>query len=86
MSAQDDAIQIQSIMQHPGWKHIEAMLDAQVLEIKTEFYERVCSNPEQMIGKKGIRLGSRAKALEDFKESIYDRIKILNPTPKRGGS
>lgn len=79
MTKEQEASEMQETMQTAGWRHIAAMLDEQISEPKTEFYEKVANMPEQMTDKQGLRLASRAKALEDFKKSILQRLRILRP-------
>lgn len=86
MSHREDAEALQYVLSHRGGQVLMAMLDEQIMEPKHEFYEKMASNPESMIGKKGIKLSAKAKALEDFKESITDLVKTLAPTRSRGGS
>ena len=57
-------------------REILAMLDEQIKEPKDEFYRLVGgSKPELLVGKKGIQLASRARGLEDFRESILDEVR-----------
>lgn len=84
MSAVEAAAEIQSTLNSPGWRHIEAMLDEQAQEPKDELYEIMSRKPDTLTGKGAIRLASRASALKDFKESVYSRLKILIPTRERG--
>ena len=59
-----------------GWADLIAMLDEAIAEPKDEFYEMVSKNPEKASGKTGVKLGARARGLEDFKESILDARKV----------
>ncbi len=86
MSARDEAAEIQATMQTPGWKHIEAMLDEQAQEPQVELFIIMSKRPDMLTGKSAMRLAARCAALKDFKESVYSRLTILNPTSKRGGS
>lgn len=80
------AKEIQATLQTPGWKRIEAILDEQTQGPLDELRAIATSSRcEQATGKTGIRLGNRAQALIDFKESVYDTLKILTPT-RKGGS
>ena len=82
----EEAVQIQATMETPGWAHIMAMLDEQATEPKDELYEIMSRKPDTLTGKSAIRLASRCAALKDFKESIFDKLKILIPTRQKGGS
>ena len=79
MTKEQEASELFETMQTPGWKVAASMLDEQINTPKTEFYESVANRPEQMTGPQGIRLAARAKALEDFKESLSDKIRVLRP-------
>ena len=67
-----------------GGQILRRMLDESIREPKDTIYELITSNPEKVIGKMGIRLGSRAKALEDFKESVEHEIKLLRAPTSAG--
>jgi hypothetical protein len=86
LSQREDAEALQYVLNHRGGQLLMSMLDEQIKEPKDEFYAKMASNPETMIGKKGIKLSARAKGLEDFKDSLTDLVKTLTPTRSRGGS
>jgi len=84
LNPHQEAAEIQATLQTPGWQHIEAMLIEQASEPKDELWEIMSRKPDTLTGKSAIRLASRSAALNDFKESVYDRLKILVPTRKSG--
>ena len=85
MSDYSKELAIRDTIQTPGWAHIEAMLLEQSAEPKDELYEILSSARGDSIElTTARRLATRAKALQDFRESIYDRIKVLNPTREGG--
>ena len=86
MSQVDRAHRIQATMMTPGWQDILAMIDEQMLAPKERLYEILASKPEALTGRIAIGLAARSAALRDLKESLEDELKILIPTPKRGGS
>jgi hypothetical protein len=67
-----------------GWKDISKMLDEQAFEYREEVLEIMSSRPDTLTGKKAISLAAKAKALADFKESVYDTLKILPSTERQG--
>lgn len=79
------AKEIQATLQTPGWKHIEAILDEQILEPKESLFHIMAHKADTLTGKKAISLAARASGLSAFKEEVYSRLKILTPT-RKGGS
>jgi len=78
------AMRIQATINTPGWADIAALLDSQAQESREEVFHIMSASPEKLTGKAAIRLASRARALMDFKESISDELKVLEPPNPKG--
>lgn len=78
------AQEIQATLQTPGWRRIEAMLDEQSRESDSEFFEIAAQgNPKNILGTEALKYAITSKALKEFKQSVYDSLKILIPRPER---
>lgn len=73
-----------SISQCDGFSELMAMLKEQILEPKEKLYHLISTKPEALTGRQSIKLASTAKALENFKESLEDEIKLSNPSTRIG--
>lgn len=72
------AVEIQETLQSPGWAYILAMLNEQSEEPRDELYEILSTSKGDSIAlATARRLATRSRALKDFKESVYGRLKIL---------
>lgn len=66
-------------MQTPGWVDILSMLEEQAREPEAELYEIMAHKPDTLTGKTALKYAIRAKALREFKASVEDEIRILEP-------
>ena len=72
-----------------GWQDILAIHQEKLTESREDFFNLMSSKPETMNLKAAARYAVRAKALEDFRESIEDTQKMLaenNPQLARAGT
>ena len=87
--ARDAAKRIAETITTPGWGDIVKILDTMASESQTKVLHMMSVDPEKLTGKVAIRYASRARALHDLKEAVYDASKILIPNPtgrdKAGG-
>ena len=60
------------------------MLDAQISEEKDAIYETMTRKPDTLTGKAAIGRANRARALEDFRDSVLEAQKI-SPQPAMAG-
>jgi len=68
-----------------GGHLIREILEGMIRDPKEQLFNLVSSSKcESATGKTGIRLGSRARALEDFKETVEDEIRAGTPQPRIG--
>ena len=78
------ASRLRHLMNTEGWGDIASMLEEQISEAKDAIYNIMTSNPDTLTGKKAIGLANRARALEEFKESLLE-AKQISPQPVRAG-
>ena len=72
----DRARRLRHLMSCDGWNDLLTMLDESIAEPKDELYALITSDRNEAVTEKaGIRLGNRAKGLEDFREAILDARK-----------
>ncbi len=86
MSQRERSEQLAAAMEHPGWSVAMSMLQEQATEAKEELWALMASKPDELTGKKALKLAIRAKALFDFRESLIDEVKILLPQTRKGGA
>jgi hypothetical protein len=67
-----------------GFPELIEMLKEQISEPKDRLYSIMSSKPDTLTGKSAIKLAATAKALERFKESLEDEIRISNPSTRIG--
>lgn len=60
------------------------MLNEQISEEKDALYETMTKKPDTLTGKAAIGRANRARALEDFRESVLEANKI-SPQPAMAG-
>lgn len=70
---------------HPGWGDIVKILDEMRLESQAKLQHLMDSDPDKLTGKTALRHASRAKALKDFSEAVYDASRISAPNPTGRG-
>ena len=81
---EEQAYQVKETLGTAGWKLIESMLDAQAFEHRDTVLQIMAYKPDTLTGKKAIGLAAKARALSDFKESVYDTLKLLPSTERQG--
>ncbi len=81
----DRAKRIADTLSTPGWQDIEAIRSGMAEEYRQDLYHMISTTPDKLTGKAAVRLASKAKALEEFRESVEDELKVLAPRPKGRG-
>lgn len=78
------AQRIRETMGTAGWQDIAATLDDLINETETEFKALLARSPEKINLKVAQKYAVRAKAFEDFRESLRDSLKPLENGPQPG--
>jgi hypothetical protein len=66
--------QILSAWDSPGGLFIRSVLDGHIEDAKERLYRIMATKPETLTGKTAISLAARARALEDFRDTILDEV------------
>lgn len=66
------AQRLRHLMNCEGWSDLMAMLDEQISEPKDALYEVMTRQPHLLDKPTSIAKANRARALEDFKESLLE--------------
>lgn len=59
-----------------GWDDLASMLDQAIAEYKEALYHKMSLESEDLTKQTSLKLAAKAKALEDFKDSILDANKV----------
>lgn len=73
-----EARAVQAILQTPGWAVIKRLANEEIDEAKGALYRLMHSYPDKLTGKSALKYAIRARALEDFLESVEDSRKVVS--------
>ena len=74
----DEAKRIQETICTPGWSDVLKIIEEMIVLPGDKLLHIMGSDPEKLTGKTAIKYASRRKAMLDFKEEVYEALKICS--------